>query len=318
MVPFEVFEEKITILREVFPDFRIRKGYEFVTFCPSERCQSQYGNDKRKLEINLRDNKFACWRCHYSGSPIRLLKDFGHSSHRRRYAKEMGFTYDGANEKDRIELPAEYRFVLDHQCSMISNHALEWLENLGVSRDVVFQNRVGFCDGGKYRNRLIFPSFDASGKLNYFVTRHLYDNNEYKWLNCQSSMRENVFNELFVDWSKPVILVESVKAYLKHFEGIENLVCGNGTKISSRHRLFEQIVLNDVPQVFVAFDAEADEEAMAAMNKFYEYGIETRFVKFDDAVQPDEIETAEFASCIEKAGEFEKVDLLKNRIRNLL
>lgn len=318
MLSFCMFEEKIAILKEVFPDFRIRKGYEFVTFCPTERCQRQYGNDKRKLEINLQDNKFACWRCHYSGSPLRLLKDYGKPEHRKRYARAMGFELRVKNEKEPIRLPDEYRFLLDNRHGMVARHAYQWTKALNISDEVIFQNRIGFCSDGKYKNRIIFPSFDENGKVNYFVTRHLYNDNEFKWLNCQASMKENIFNELFINWSKPIILVESVKAYLKHFDSIENIVCCNGTKISRKHKLFEKIVLNDIPEVYVAFDAQADSEAMDAMNEFYEYGIKTYFVKFEEEIQPDEISTEKFISHIEQAEEFQKVDVLKNRIRNLV
>lgn len=319
VVSLTVFDDKIAILREVFPEFRIRKGYEFVTYCPSARCIKDHGKDKMKLEINLRDNKFGCWRCHYSGSPLKLLKDYGNADKRKRYAKAMGLKLTASTEEEnRIELPKEYKFVFDDYRSPVGDRARQYLIDLGVSEDSIFQNRIGFCDSGQYKGRILFPSFDDSGRLNYFVTRDLYQDGAYKWLNCAASMRNNIFNELFVDWSKPVILIESVKAYVKHFEMIDNLVCGNGTKISNKHKLFEQIVMNDVPKVFVAFDAEADEEAMKAMNEFYEYGIETLFVEFCDDIQPDQISSSTFLESISDAKEFEKNDILRNRIKKLI
>jgi hypothetical protein len=313
-----VFDGKIAILREVFPDFRIRKGCEFVTFCPTRRCKSTYGNDKRKLEINLHDNKFACWRCHYSGSPLKLLKEYGKGNQRKRYAELMGLHVSEDTEKERVQLPEEYKFILDHPGSPAANRALEWISDLGLTENIVYQNRVGVCDSGDYRNRLVFPSFDSDGRLNYFVTRHLYDNNDFKWLNCRASMKDNVFNELFIEWNEPIVLVESVKAYLKHFDSIDNLVCCNGTRISRKHKLFEKIVLNDVPVVFVAFDAVADEEAMDAMKEFYEYGIDTRFVKFPGEAQPDHISGDEFSECLANAQEFDYVDGIKMRIKRYL
>lgn len=311
-----MFDDKISILREVFPDFTIRKGCEFVTWCPN--CKPRH--HKKKLEISLRDNKFGCWVCGYSGSPVKLLKQFGTSDQRRRYMKAMGFRYDedSNDQKENLELPKEYKFLFDNLDSPRAEKAIDWFANLGVSYDVIYQNRIGFCETGDYRDRIIFPSFDEEGRLNYFVTRHLYQDGDFKWLNCRSSMKDKVFNELFIDWSKPVILVESVKGYLKHFERVENLVCGNGTKMSAKHALFVKIVLNNTPEVLVAYDATADKEAMHAMDLFYEYGLPVKFVEFEDDVQPDHISSEELVQCVMNASEYQKTDGIKNRIKNLV
>jgi hypothetical protein len=273
-----------------------------------------------KLEINLRDNKIGCWVCGYGGTPLKLLKEFGTSKQRQNYMKSMGFSYDdsGHDQIARVELPREYKFLFDNLESPAAIATIDWLAKLGISKDVVYQNRIGFCDAGEYRDRILFPSFDEAGRLNYFVTRHLYQDNAFKWLNCRSTMRDKVFNELFVDWSQPVVLLESVKGYLKHFERAENLVCCNGTKMSPKHDLFMKIILNNTPSVYVAYDATADVEAMHAMDWFYEYGLPVHFVKFDEGVQPDQISTEEFVSCKNGAVEFQKIDALKNRIKNLV
>lgn len=306
-------EQKISILKEVFPEFRIRKGCEFVTFCPSNKCL-KHGRDKMKLEVNLISDRFACWRCQYKGITLRLLRDFGYGDARKRFAALIGRRIAEETRESSVELPVEYEAVFDRPSSEMSLAASAWLESLGVPTEVAFQNRVGFCSSGQYRNRMIFPSFDEYGRLNYFVTRHLYENGRYKWLNCEHPIRTCIFNEMLIDWSKPIVLVESVKSYLKHFNAVDNIVCINGKKFNTNYSLFEKLVLNEVPKIYVAFDAEADKEALSAMRELYEYGIETYFVKIEG--QPDDMESEEFVDRIDEAHEFEKFDIIKSKLRS--
>jgi hypothetical protein len=310
-----MYEQKVSILREVFPEFRIRKGCEFVTFCPSPKC-AKHAKDKMKLEVNLISDRFACWRCQYKGITLRLLKDYGFGDARKRFAALIGRRHEEETQDHSVKLPEEYEAVFDRTNTEMSQDAAGWLESLGVPVEVAFQNRVGFCYSGRYRDRMIFPSFDEYGRLNYFTTRHLYESGKYKWLNCESPVKSCIFNEMMIDWSKPIILVESVKSYLKHFSAIENIVCINGKKMNTNYKLFEKIILNEVPKIYVAFDAEADKEALIAMRELYEYGIETHFVKMYDNEQPDDLDSYELLERIENSHEFEKFDVIKSKLRS--
>jgi hypothetical protein len=40
-----------------------------------------------------------------------------------------------------------------------------------ISREIILKYRLGFCTTGKYANRIIIPSYDAKGEINYFVSR---------------------------------------------------------------------------------------------------------------------------------------------------
>jgi hypothetical protein len=316
-----VIDKKIDILRELFPSFRIRKGYEFVTFCPSESCRKHNFSKvdpKKKLEINLNFDKFACWRCHYKGHAIKLIAKHGTAEQRRRYAPLCGLKLnvtEEVEEEKRIELPPEYKFVFDYN----SDHAeltKAWLANLGVPENVVVQNRIGFCDTGEYRDRIIFPSFDSECSLNYFVTRHMWEENSFKWLKCRASMKRNVFNEIFVDWTKPLILVETVKTYLKHFEEIDNMIVCNGSFLSKEYDLFNKIVVEDCPKVYVAFDPDAKTEALETLKNLDSFGVECCLV--DLPRQSDEMDSSELEERINDCKTFDKIDVLRNKINNLV
>lgn len=316
-----MIEKKIEILKEIFPSFRLRKQVEFVTYCPSPECkkhnaQKQYA--KMKLEINLVNDRFACWRCHYKGHSLKLLKKYGTASQSRKYAALCGLNLIesvDAVEQRELELPAEYQFVLDSN-SNLAVKCQEWLKKVGVTERTIIQNKIGFCSSGKYRDRLLFPSIDSNGKLNYFITRHMFNDGNFKWLKCEKSLKQTIYNDIFVDWSQPVILVETVKTYLKHFNLINNMIVCNGSYISKEYLLFSKIVLEDCPKVFVAFDEDARREALRTLNNFDEFGIPCSLVDLKN--QSDSCSSEDFIEAINNSKSFDKISLIKNKINNLI
>jgi acyl-CoA synthetase (AMP-forming)/AMP-acid ligase II len=65
---------------------------------------------------------------------------------------------------------------------------------------------IGYCDSGLYSNRIIIPSYDSEGKLNFFVGRDFY-NSKMKYKNC-SSPKNIIGFDLFINWDEPIVLVE--------------------------------------------------------------------------------------------------------------
>ena len=81
-----------------------------------------------------------------------------------------------------------------------------------ISRDIILRYRLGFCTTGKYANRIIIPSFDASGDVNYFVGRYYGTDKKIKqkipYLNPVADKDVIIFNEGLVNWDSTVYLVE--------------------------------------------------------------------------------------------------------------
>ena len=57
-------------------------------------------------------------------------------------------------------------------------------------------------------NRIIIPSYDSEGKLNYFVGRDFYNSN-FKYKNPPFP-KDIVGFDLYINWSLPIILTEGV------------------------------------------------------------------------------------------------------------
>lgn len=299
----------------MFPEFKIRKNVEFVTRCPTKECRSDPNwINKKKLEINLADDKFACWRCHYKGHALKLIGKYG-KSYFEDYAKLVGFKVSTEVEKPKVELPKEYKFLLDNKNDYLGSQILEYFKTKNVSELSLLQNRVGFCKDGEYKDRIIFPSFDKDFNLNYFVTRHIRENYGYKWLKCKFKASDCIWNEPFVDWKRTIILTESVKTYLKFFDKNLNIVSNNGTILNKRYSLFSEILLNDTPSVVIAFDPEAKNQASEVAKSLWQYDCNVKIASFKK--QPDELSLVEFQKEISFAKDFSLTNSLKERILNL-
>ena len=120
---------------------------------------------------------------------------------------------------------------------------------------------------GEYRKRIIIPSFDDEGFCNYFVGR-TYNNNTLKYKNPGVS-RNVIFNELLIDWEKPVMLVEGPFDALK----ARNSICVLGSTLNTQSHLFAKLVEKQ-PRVYVGFDQDAIRKSLRVIKNMLEYGLE--------------------------------------------
>jgi len=131
----------------------------------------------------------------------------------------------------------------------------------------VLKWKIGYCSSGQYAGRVVFPSFDQDGLVNYFVAR-TYGNSWKKYTNPPVG-KNIVFNELYVDWEDDLSLVEGI---------FDAVVAGNaipilGSSLNQNSKLFREIVKHDTP-VYVALDSDAEKKAMKMIKNLLTFGVE--------------------------------------------
>lgn len=134
-------------------------------------------------------------------------------------------------------------------------NAIRFLKSRGVTTDDIYRYQIGYCDDGKYKNRIIIPSFDRNMQLNYFVSRTYYDEG-MKYKNPPAS-RNNIIFENLINWRMPVVLVEGM------FDAIavrRNCVPLLGKILSDK--LKQTLVEKKPPIVYVMLDEDAQKEAL--------------------------------------------------------
>ncbi len=211
-----------SIVKNIFGDVQgFMESEQLQVNCP--RCQERDGlshpDGKFNLEINTAKRMFRCWKCDepkFSGSLGRLVRTFGTYADYEMYKAYAGIFHDYDYKEDEkeyapVKLPEEMI-----PFTQMQSGNLEHFEAYGylvterkISRDIILKYRLGFCTTGKYAKRIIIPSYDINGEINYFVGRS-YDPAEKKkkYLNPYADKDKIIFNEGLVNWDSTVYLVE--------------------------------------------------------------------------------------------------------------
>ena len=95
--------------------------------------------------------------------------------------------------------------------SPIYKHQLKYLKSRGVSQDDMIKYSIGYCEDGLYSNRIIIPSYDDEGQLNFFIGRDIFDS-KLKYRNSPTP-KDIIGFDLFVNWEEPILLVEGFLDY---------------------------------------------------------------------------------------------------------
>jgi len=103
---------------------------------------------------------------------------------------------------------------------------------------------------GDFAYRIIVPSFNTEGTLNYFVAR-AWVPNKMKYKNPTVPKDEIIFNEGLIDWFEDVYLVEGA------FDGffLNNSIVMLGKKMSAL--LFETLYEKALRNIIICVDGDA-------------------------------------------------------------
>ena len=170
------------------------------------------------------------------------------------------------------ELPPFFESLCNKHLPISSQRPLEYLRQRGITQQEILMWKIGYCTEGRYGGRIIVPSFNNSGDLNYFIARS-FVGHRMKYLNPPIS-KNVVFNELFVDWDEPIILVEGL------FDAIvagQNAIPILGSTLREESKLFQAIVLNDSP-VYLALDEDAKKKEEQMIRVFHRYDVDVRVI----------------------------------------
>lgn len=219
-------QEFHSILQNIFEDIKgLNVSEQLQVCCP--RCQEReglpYPDGKYNLEINTAKKQFRCWKCEdpkFSGSLGKLIRLFGTHVDYEIYKSYVGSIQDYViDEEDdvhiQVKLPDEMIYFSQMETNNLEHfEAYNYLVNeRKISRDIILKYRLGFCTTGKYKKRIIIPSFDMSGGVNYFVGRN-YGSKTVDgvkispYLNPKADKDKIIFNEGLINWDSTVYLVE--------------------------------------------------------------------------------------------------------------
>ena len=237
---------------------------------------------KPKLQVNIQTGKWHCWVSNQGGHNLyQLFKKAGAGYNEfKELNKLLGdvsfYKKQDDDTPDAVRLPQEYKSLSDpFDTSLVKEHAIRFLRKRGIDKEDIIRYNLGYCQSGKYNNRIIIPSYDSKGQLNYFVGRDFYSSN-FKYMNPPNVAKDVIGFDLYVNWSLPIILVEGV------FDAMS--VKSNSIPLFGKTilpKLYKKIVEKKVKDIFIILDSDAFDDAIRMTEKFVNEGINVNFVKLD-------------------------------------
>jgi hypothetical protein len=293
-----------------------RGNYQFV--CPFHVSNPP---GKKKLEVNLETSQWSCFVCRdinkAKGKKIStLLKKIDVP---QEYLDELKIIrpnekiQSSTSELNKAILPKEFIslncFKSKDKLEIIKyNQVSAFLKGRGVSGEDILKYNLGFCIEGNYADRVIVPSYDAKGKLNYFIARDFTNNLPEKYKNPNVSVKDVIGFELYINWNAPIILVEGV------FDALtikRNVIPLFGKVI--HEPLMKKIMESKVNRIYICLDNDAQREALRYVEQLMSYGKEVYLIELigKDA---NEIGQEEFFNQIENISPMNFQSLLYKKL----
>lgn len=252
--------------------------------CPYCSAEKGVENDgKYNLAVNYGEDFktkpfFHCWRCGTAGKLSKLIKDFGNSSDLSLYYNELkniksSILYQLNNDYDTenfqfentVELPKDYRNI--SYDDKYAKEAIEYLKKRNIGKYFINYYNIGYVPywskDKEMRNRIIIPSYDEYGELNYYVARDYTGKRTYrKYNNPDIKKTMFVFNEDKINWYEDVTLVEGAFDHMV----IPNSIPLLGKTLKTDYATFKAVVNKAKINVNVLLDDDAIEDAKKLYN----------------------------------------------------
>jgi DNA primase len=262
----------ITILDSTLGVGSSLKGNEQAHHCPF--CN----HHKKKLQVNLDTQRWHCWVCDSKGRSIySLLRKLNVDIRdlnkvRDVYGDEP--EYDSKEEYvAKLQLPKEFKQLYFKPTGSFNpsyNQAMHYLSKRGIVKADIVKHNIGYCEDGLYGGRVIIPSYDDGGELNYFVARSFYEDEPYKYKNPPIS-RDVIVFENQINWNEPITLVEGV---FDSFSVKRNVIPLLGKFLLSK--LKNKIMERGVKEVTIMLDSDAVGDSTKHTEWFMKNGITVR------------------------------------------
>ena len=282
---------------------KLKKQNEYMYWSPF------VSHHKPKLQINIQTQKWHCWVSNVGGRTLfQLLKKVGASHQHYDELRELVDTKTYVNTRTQetkvsLSLPPEFKPLWNGNDGIVKRHALSYLYKREITDSDILKYNIGYCDEGIYSNRIIIPSYDSDGQLNFFVGRDFY-NSKMKYRNCTTT-KDIIGFDLFINWDEPIILCEGV------FDAMafkRNAIPLFGKTVMNK--LQKKIIESNVKKIYLALDNDALEDAIKISDNFINNGIDVRMIKFKEK-DPSEIGFKDLLYLINRTTKTKFSDLMR-------
>lgn len=274
---------------------------------------------KPKLVVNIKSGAFNCWTCHpptKGRNPVSLLKKLSAAPEvvleMKQYYGMKAEKSDSQESTQIVSLPKEYSPIKWPGKSPIERKVVQYLKNRNITENDCLKYGIGFCESGRYRNRVIVPSYDSSGKLNYFVARTIYDTVKPSY-DAPSCKKSNIIGfEYFINWNIPIILCEGA------FDAIaikRNAIPLFGKTIPKS--LMIKLANSNVKTVYLALDNDAIRESYNYAEELINMGKEVYTLDLEDK-DPSKLGFENMIKILQKATPIDFQQLFFRKMKMII
>lgn len=254
---------------------------QFEFNCPSKTCRRDH--DKFNLAYQAKSKVFKCWKCKYSGYIEKLVRDHGSREDLKRLKlvlpKNTNHAFDVFKKPEidyelvHCELPMGYLPLSKTSSSKLYKLAWDYVtKKRKITPAQIDKYKIGYAEMGPRKNRIILPSFNSLGRINYFEARAFLDDAKIPYFKPDSPDKSDIiFNEHLINWDLPVYLVEGVFDALR----IPNAIAMLG-KIPS-DLLINKLIKNS-SVVIVCLDADALRDGVEIYERLTSLGLNVFFI----------------------------------------
>lgn len=266
--------EKLRIVESFLGDYH-KTGNEYLYFCPF--CK----HHKRKMSLNFAKGKYKCWVCDISGNIRKLVRKKANYESFQKWKMLDGevdlntnlddlFAESVETNEEILSLPEKFVSLTSNEELISRKKALSYLKKREIDQQDILFWKIGFCFDGEYKDRIVVPSFNTNGDLNFFIGRSITGSKFNKYKLPQAS-KDIIFNELSIDFDHDITLVEGVFDAIKAGHNSVPLL---GSTLREESRLFQKIVGYDTA-VYMALDPDATKKENQIIRTLINYGVET-------------------------------------------
>ena len=212
----------VEILEDILGDYKNHNDYRGqISFdCPTCSYDIKALDDldgKGNLEVNYKHGVYKCWVCAEShdthGSVYKLIKKFGNPRQLKKYLLLRPEDDEAAQRVYKtVKLPKEFIPFASASAGLKMTpqyrQAYNYIKSRNITELMCQKFNIGFCYNGLYENRIIIPSYDENGFVNYFIARSYLQKTKRKYMNPEAQKEILIFNEKLIDWESPIYLVE--------------------------------------------------------------------------------------------------------------
>jgi DNA primase len=213
------------------------------------------------LEINYGRHVYKCWACsetHGTHGPLgKLFDQYATKGQKKVYnlIKPEELKQEDVR-RPKLRLPEGFTTFKDSNPRFIPHiEAYRYLTSRGVTDKMIEKYNIGYTVNGDFAYRIIIPSYNLDGQLNYFVARSWVPK-KMKYKNPSVPKDEIIFNEGRIDWDKDIFLCEG--AFDSFF--LDNSIVMLGKKMSKL--LFETLYAKANKNIIICCDGDAFEDGI--------------------------------------------------------